>query len=184
MSELMNADRLRPWARIVLAGLLGAVGVGIIAMHLLSSGHQLATTDSLSAHPSSTRSTAHDVTGHAGHHHGSVDGPADRHQVVAALGSGVGAVASTVGDVVGDDSTGAVVRDGCGSACGHDGMLLGACLLAFGVGAFWLLARPPAARSVWPAAPATVRAAPGWASTGAVPRRHALTHHELSISRT
>lgn len=182
--ELTKADRLRPWERILLAGLLGLVGVGIIAMHLISSGHQLATADGHIALALSTSSSAHHTTGQTTQHSGLVDQPANR-LPLGRLESGVdrrGAAATS--ELMNETRPALTIGGGCGSACGHDGMALGACVLALGTGAVWCLASPPVASRIWGDTASTVPTAPGWATTGAVPRRHALTHHELSVSRT
>lgn len=190
-----------------MAVLLGLVAVGVIGMHLLSSGHQLATTASshISAdgqhHHATTTAIemtsadgvliAHDGTGTAAPSTATITvatANVPLRSPLSALTATIAQIARTVSHTAATAIHSAVTSDGdddgCGAGCGHSGMLLGACLLAFTFGAVCLLAGRSSVRALFRIAMKTPRTTPGGDATAIAPRRVALTHRELSISRT
>lgn len=170
MLRLLHARRpATPW-RTLLAAAMGVIALGMIAMHLLSAGHQLALPDEVSPHGHGPAAMPASGQVAAEHHHDAALDPADQ---AAATGA-----PSPVDHGVGQD-------DGCGAGCGHTGMLFGSCLLAFTFGLLWRLLAPRPARPYGQDDRALFRFVSGQVGTGgATDRRLALTHRELSICRT
>ncbi len=188
MSDLLSANRLATRWRTLLALVLGVVSVGVIGMHLLSFSHQLATSEKSgdqhqhTSAPAGAEAPPHDHAAEVVATGADVDAIATLNTSGAATGNLVHAVIGAVTGAV--QHVGDSQDDRCSLGCGHAGMIVGSCLLAFSFGVLWRLYAPPAARAMCGAGLAALRLELGPVSTGGAVRRLALTHRELSISRT